>query len=466
MLSWRQLRLAGLEVGVAPFSLHLAGVELAEPALRVVVRPDGRLNLLPPAATASETTAAAPPPAPAPSAAEAKATTARQLADIRIQRVAVQDGQFEFVDERMSPPFALRLSEFGGLIEGLSGLTTEAATVDLQGRFEGVSKLTIKGRVNPLCEPLLVDLKVACEALGLTPFSPYTGKYLGHQVAKGALSLDLRYDIANQELKAENGFVLDQFALGSNVASEDAVKLPWGLILAVLQDRHGKIALSIPVQGRLDDPEFRLGPAIVKTLLGLLTKVAFSPFAALGALAGGKADLQQALFVPGSDSLAPAAQETLAGLRTVLAERPALQLEIVPEIAAADRPALVERRYEEHLRQPRFAALLRAGKAPASIAEVTLSPEERLTAVKQAFAALPTALREPLGRHPTPEVMEATLRRQITVPDDALRTVAVNRARACQQALASDGQVAADRLFVLEPKAGEAADPRVIFQLR
>jgi hypothetical protein len=109
---------------------------------------------------------------------------------------------------------------------------------------------------------------------------------------------------------------------------------------------------------------------------------------------------------------------------------------------------------------------LRAGKAPASIAEVTLSPEERLAAVKQAFAALPTALREPLGRRPAPDVMEATLRSQIAIPDDALRAVAANRARACQQALANDGQIAVDRLFVVEPRFGESTAPRVTFQLR
>jgi len=65
---------------------------------------------------------------------------------------------------------------------------------------------------------------------------------------------------------------VDQLQLGEASGSPDAIKLPVKLGIALLQDRHGVIALDVPVNGRLDDPKFRLGPLIMQVFMNIITK--------------------------------------------------------------------------------------------------------------------------------------------------------------------------------------------------
>ncbi|MBK9999064.1 MAG: hypothetical protein IPO99_18480 [Nitrospira sp.] len=60
----------------------------------------------------------------------------------------------------------------------------------------------------------------------------------------------------------------------------------------------------MPVRGDLNEPDFRYGRVVLNALVNLITKVATSPFSALGGLVGGSGeDLQFIEFMAGSESL-------------------------------------------------------------------------------------------------------------------------------------------------------------------
>jgi hypothetical protein len=107
-----------------------------------------------------------------------------------------------------------------------------------------------------------LSLTISNRNLQLTPFTPYMEKFGGYPLNRGRLSLNLHYDIQGKELKAQNQFQIDQLMLGQRNDSPDATKLPVKLGVALLKDRNGRIDLDMPVAGRLDDPEFRVGPII------------------------------------------------------------------------------------------------------------------------------------------------------------------------------------------------------------
>jgi hypothetical protein len=113
------------------------------------------------------------------------------------------------------------------------------------------------------------------------------------------------------------------------VESADATRLPVRLAIALLKDRDGKIALEVPVNGSLDDPQFNLGKLAYRAIETVLGRIVTSPFSALGALFGGKGEeLSFQEFQPGSTNLLPAARAKLDVLANALYERPELQLEI------------------------------------------------------------------------------------------------------------------------------------------
>ena len=173
------------------------------------------------------------------------------------------------------------------------------AAVDFKGKVNGFAPFSITGKINPLTSDLFVDLAFLLKDAALTPGSPYAANYVGFPLEKGALSLDLRYYVTQQVLKAENKVRVDQLTLGPASGSPKATKLPVKLGIALLQDRHGVIALDVPVTGRLDDPKFKLGPLIMQVFMNIMTKAMTKPFALLGSLFGGGEDLDHINFDSG-----------------------------------------------------------------------------------------------------------------------------------------------------------------------
>ena len=153
------------------------------------------------------------------------------------------------------------------------------------------------------------------------------------------MSAQLTYQVAERKLKSENHLTLDQLTLGQKVESADATRLPVRLAIALLKDRDGRIALDLPVNGSLDDPQFNLGKVVYRAIETVLARIVTSPFSALGALFGGKGEeLSFQEFQPGSTNLLPAAIAKLDVLANGLYARPELQLEIEGSADPLDRP--------------------------------------------------------------------------------------------------------------------------------
>src|ERR1035438_8825784 len=173
---------------------------------------------------------------------------------------------------------------------------------------------------------------------------------MGYPLEKGSLSLDLHYYVTRRELKAENKVRVDALPICEPSGSPDAIKLPVKLGIALLQDRHGVIALDVPLHGRLDDPKFRLGPLIVQVFMNVITKAITKPFALLGSVFGGGEDLDHIAFDLGNADFTAGEVSKLDTLATALYERPALKLGITGSIdPVKDREALVKHNLEKEV---------------------------------------------------------------------------------------------------------------------
>jgi len=92
------------------------------------------------------------------------------------------------------------------------------ADLELRGRAEGTASLEITGKLNPLAQPLALDIVGKMRDLELPPLSPYTVKYAGHGIERGKLSMDVAYKIEpNGQLTASNKLVLNQLTFGEPV---------------------------------------------------------------------------------------------------------------------------------------------------------------------------------------------------------------------------------------------------------
>jgi hypothetical protein len=460
LLRWRALEVSGIDASSTPPRVSVRLVRLVDPRAKVYVWEDGATSLVRatrprPAAKADEGKGAGP-------AAPAWRTS--------IAAVRVEGGRASLVDRTVTPAALVNVTKADARVTKLSTDPGVRSTVDVALELEG-SPVTIKGALDALRNDAYTDLTIASKGVDLTPLGPYGGKFLGYGIQKGKLDLDLRYKVEDRNLAGANVVTVNQFTLGEKTDSPDATRIPVRLALALLQDKDGVILLDVPVEGKLDDPDFKLGKVIWHTVLNVLVKVATSPFRALAALAGGgDADLSMAEFVPGTATPAPAAQERFQLLARSLGQRPALGLELEGSADPVQDGVVLRRAaLERGLRRAKAASLR---PVPASLDAVALAPEERVRLVHAAYEAAfpPSPAAAPrAGEAPAPitaQQMEEQLAAREELPPDALRALAADRAQRAREALVAAGLDPARIFLVAEGAASKEPAPRVYFSVR
>jgi uncharacterized protein involved in outer membrane biogenesis len=501
LVQWKSFRVSGVKATTSPaLRIGVAEVGLDDLQARLTLLADGTTNLA--RAFAAAPTSAAPPASRVASApAHATSSPARGATpttttspapgaasvppQLDIGQVVLHRGAIAFSDRSIQPAFSADVTDLESRIRGLSSSADTQADVDLQAAINRAGSLSITGKANPLSKELFADIKVDVKDVELPPTSPYAGRYAGFLVDKGKLGISLDYHVANRQLQASNHVVLDQFTFGAKTDSQDAVKIPVRLAVAILKDRHGVIDLDLPIAGSLDDPQFKVGRLILKVLGNLIVKAVTAPFSYIGAAFGGGDQLSRLDFTAGSTALESKTKQKLASLQKALTERPGLSFEI-EGIADPkhDRESVRQKLVDRQLAAERLAELTAeagdTGRPVPPLDSIRVSASERARLVEKMYRKLdlakghgnpagatagPKAPAAPPSSPPSATDMEKALLDHATVSDDDLRTLALRRATLVQATLATSVPGSAGRLFLVRPRL-DSGGARVDFRLK
>jgi len=393
---------------------------------------------------------------------------------IHIGRMVLSGGNINFTDRFIKPNYTANLTDLSGQIGALkAGTMTDVA---IRGKVDRTGPLDISGKLDPLGPVLNLDIHAKATGIEMAGFSPYSGRYVGYVIEKGKLSVDLRYLVHNGTLEAENNVFLDQLTFGKKVESPDALSIPVGLVVALLQNSRGEIDINLPIKGSLDDPEFSVGGIIVKVLLNLITKAVTSPFSLLASLFSGGEDLSYVAFEPGRTTLTPEAEKHLEGLAKALTDRPGLKLELAGSAdPAVEEQGLKRARLEYRVKAQKATELARQGKASGSVAEIPLTEEEYARYLERVYKA--SDVKKPrnligIAKNLPVEQMETLLLDNATLGAGGMERLARDRGIAVQEWLVEKGGIDQGRVFLLaprvgvEPPKGVPAGGRVDFSLR
>ncbi|WP_230404353.1 DUF748 domain-containing protein [Nitratidesulfovibrio sp. HK-II] len=382
---------------------------------------------------------------------------------LEVGSLSISGGSLRFRDERMSPAFASEMSDIEGRISGVSLDPASRAEVQLRAGIEGVPVL-VGGTVNPLIHPVFADMRFTMSGLDLVPLSPYAVQYIAYPVEHGRFSADVAVKAENWVLDADNHFTLSQIELGSKDNRPDAPSYPVKLGLALLQDMSGNVDLRLPVKGRLDDPEFRLGGVIMQAVLNLMVKVVTSPFALVGSVlslgSGGK-DMRYVEFPPGVATLNEAAEKDLRAVVEVLRQRPRLKLEVQGAAEpVGDTRGLKEQALLRALREAKHASLSRAERARVNADDVAIDKDEYEDLLEEVYRDAPFEKpRNVVGftKSQPADVMEAALKEHYEVTPEALKELATARAKAVRDKLLEIDPALGERVFLAGAKVAPAA---------
>jgi uncharacterized protein involved in outer membrane biogenesis len=510
LVKWDALRFNGIDASLNPPAVAIRQIDVVNAYARLIIETNKTVNLLnalrpahpsPPTTNETEIAAAAPPPA-----------TNAPLAQVTIGTIVFSNTAASFTDRSLKPEVNLAIRDLNGSVAGFSTRQLQHADIALNAKIDGVGPATITGTINPFSGTQTNDIKISVKDMDLTPASPYAGKFAGYRIAEGKLNLDLAYELVGKKLDSKNVITLDHFTFGEKVASPEATHLPVRLAVAILKDRDGMIVLDVPIQGRLDDPKFRIGKVVTRAVLNILEKVATSPFSLIGAaFGGGGEELGWQEFAPGSAELSAAGQAKLDSLQKALYARPALQLEMAGGIdPEGDREGLRRAALEKQIRERQWQKLNQIERETNAADQLVLTPEVRAQGLKALYdeavaggkinaqsiaantnqatlvtgvlptnqarpasmekgatrlmmspaapsAAAPVSSARPARSVQPQDTMETVLLATCPVTDEDLETLAAARAKAVQDYLIGTGKVETGRLFL---KSGNAENLR------
>ncbi len=447
-LAWKGLWLRNLAFDSAAPSIRIREIELAGLDTQMIVYPDGGSNMdrVFPAKT------------PAEEGVEAESGDGSKMR-FAIDTVKLAQGRLGFEDRSVSPSFQTAITDMQCRIENLSNQHMQPSDISVQANIDESAPLAVNGSMNLLGERFLADLDLDLSNVSLSPFTAYSGKYIGYAISKGKFFLDSQLVIDGSELESDHSLILDQFTLGESVDSPQAVNAPVKLGIALLKNRKGEIRIDKSVGGDLSSPEFTVGDMVMRVFVNVLIKAAKSPFAILGAMFDWRGDdINRIPFEPGESSLDSKAEEKLQTLAKALYERPELNVDVLGRAdASRDRAALREIRFRRLLREQKYQAMNEAEKADTNIADVRISQEEYSTYLWEAYKKAPMDRPENASGDPKKlprEELEERLRASVSVSGEALRQLASERGKKVLDFLRENGPVDPERLFRQNPQVG------------
>jgi hypothetical protein len=278
------------------------------------------------------------------SATNEKATSNAQQLAIAVNAISIENGKAYFADHSLTPKFASAIESLNGKITGIDSRSDTPANVDITGKIDNYAPVKLAGTIHPLNSDLDLDLNFSVKGAELTSVNPYSGTYMGYYIDKGLLSLAVQYKLNGKALEGKNHVVIDQLTLGKKSNSDQALSLPLGLAIALLEDSNGVIDLGLDVSGDVDSPDFSFGSIILNAIGNIITKAVTAPFSLLANLVGSDDELDSVAFTFGEHKLDAEAKEKLNTLAEALKKRPGLRVNIEGTVnAVSDSSTLAQR---------------------------------------------------------------------------------------------------------------------------
>ncbi len=364
-IKWKKLNIAKIDINTATNTHNIGTIKLDELYSRVLIRKDKSINvndiLIEP--KNKKTTV------------KTKKETKQAPIQYKVAQFLISNSTSDFSDLSLILPFSAHITQLNGSIKGISSKKNAEYDINLDGRVANISPVIIKGLITP--DTGNSAFKLEFNSMPLPMITPYMADFAGRKIEKGNMTLGLQYKIKDKKLEASNNLLIEHLVLGETVENPDAVSLPLGLAIALLEDSEGNIKLDVPITGDLDNPEFSVATLIFDALTNVITKIAASPFNAIASLLGSDADISKVTFTAGKAELGNQQRENLDALATALIARPSLKLEIKGSaFSNQDWPPLQSEALRLQLTQLKVDQLNKNNKTKVLLKHTKLTKEE------------------------------------------------------------------------------------------
>ncbi len=467
---WGRMRIANFDYRVPSSGERTCSVEsitVNSPRLSVIIDETGVSSLATAFRLAGNEPGAAPllPETPRNPGTGGEAGPKPGFGSLTIGKISVTMGQANYLDQRVSPPYALKVDQVNATCLNLT--LDPVAPTSFVGSFSvNGSPVTASAVVSSLFDTPSGNGTLGIQALDISRFTQYAEKYLGYPLRRGELSMSSLFSIKGRKLSMHNSVLLRSLDLGKKVDSPFAPDMPLNTAVSLLRDPNGDIGLELPVNGNVGDPEFKLGGVVGRVIGSIVLKTMTSPLSIVGDILGGFFGLfrdkgptsAEIVFPIGEDILDAVAAGTLNELGEELRKRPGITLEVTGIADWNEKNVLIDAWVNKMLRHRKYESLPAAEKEEASPESVAVGPEINAREYSRLLFALYTDL--PFVKRSTdPEVTNPQstraimriIRSRLEIGEKELLILARTRSVAVYHALARGKIDIAARIRLLDP---------------
>ena len=271
---------------------------------------------------------------------------------ISINRLNVAQSRIEFVDATVTPTFKGVLSNVTAAVHH-QARPKDRATLRLRGILGEYAPLEVRGWFTPLQRPLRLEVEGTLDNYELSRLNGYAEKYIGYRIRRGKVTTKGKYKYTAGKISSTNEITLRKIQLGEQVGPEfeKRIGIPLSLALAILEDDNDEIHLSVPVNGKLGNPEISFKGVVLQAFGNTLFKVITAPFRVLGEIltVGGKIGeirINPVEFLPGSLKATRKGRKQLYKVAEFLKDKPKIELEVRGRATTKEAKALKKQRFK------------------------------------------------------------------------------------------------------------------------
>jgi hypothetical protein len=259
-----------------------------------------------------------------------------------ISQVVLEESKVTIEDGAVTPVFTDEL-----LIEKLRAENVGGEMVDAKAQLSATlgkyTPIQLEAEFSNQAGALSVKAKGEINGLVLNHIDGYISNDMGHSFERGQLSDTFTLAIKDKHMTMSNQLEVRDLKA---ITIEGKKGPPLGLAVKLLQDKDGILRITVPIEGDLDNPEFKIAQALTPVITKAVTLAAASNIQPLGTVLLVKdlldktllkVSFEPAFFEAGTAALSKGQAENMRELAIKLIKTPNLQVRLCGVVTPVDK---------------------------------------------------------------------------------------------------------------------------------
>ncbi len=194
----------------------------------------------------------------------------------KIGHMAIYSGEIKYDDYSLGEKFSVELNPLNFVADSIEKIH-ERVHLKLTSNIQPYGSLAFGVSINPK-DSSDFDLNYKIQHVPVSLFNPYLIKYTSFPLDRGTVELHGKWHVRNGEIESNNHVIIIDPRIGQKVRNKNTNWLPMHLAMFFARERGNVIDYEVPIQGNLNNPNFKLHDVVVDALKNIFVKPATTPY--------------------------------------------------------------------------------------------------------------------------------------------------------------------------------------------